>query len=295
MSGNESSCLIGVLLYVLFMLFLSVEVVATAYLIPKAYSSNAFFFETALLTILLSELSYYLLLRYISQHSSKRIFAHRSAKTSFDKLMKLSKTAFYQSEEKSFVSWIIERPLLLLFTVSATVMVCQILYSRLASSIIIFFSVNEGYYLVSTLFWSNFALAYLFCNFYLNRPIEERTSKIRLFSFLIVLYLLESLLEGFLFFSLMLFNLFHTYIHSKKEFDIVHINQLIKLVLLIAVVAIVLFRYCFVYEQDFFSETTLAFILTTIFHVLLLTVSMLATRIIAIKYIKEELYRYFYT
>lgn len=54
LSGNESSCLIGVLLYVLFMLFLSVEVVATAYVIPKVYSNNAFFLETALLTILLS-------------------------------------------------------------------------------------------------------------------------------------------------------------------------------------------------------------------------------------------------
>lgn len=36
LSGNESSCLIGALLYVLFMLFLCAEVVATAYLVPKA-------------------------------------------------------------------------------------------------------------------------------------------------------------------------------------------------------------------------------------------------------------------
>lgn len=133
LSGNESSCLIGVLLYVLFMLFLCVEVVATAYVIPKAYSGNSFFLETALLTILLSELAYYLLLRYISQHSSKRIFAHRSARTSFDKLMKLSKTGFYQGEERSLVGWVIDRPLVLLLTVSGTVMVCQVLYSRLAS------------------------------------------------------------------------------------------------------------------------------------------------------------------
>lgn len=68
-----------------------------------------------------------------------------------------------------------------------------------------------------------------------------------------ILYMLESLIEGFFFFSLMVFNLLHTYIHSKKEFDIVHINQLIKLALLIAVVAIVLFRYCFVNEQNIFS------------------------------------------
>lgn len=47
--------------------------------------------------------------------------------------MKLSKTGYYQGEEKSLVGWIIERPLLLLLTVSATVMVCQVLYSRLAS------------------------------------------------------------------------------------------------------------------------------------------------------------------
>ena len=32
-----------------------------------------------------------------------------------------------------------------------------------------------------------------------------------------------------------------------------------------------------------------------VFHVVLLTVAMLTTRIIAIRYIKEELYRYFYT
>lgn len=74
-----------------------------------------------------------------------------------------------------------------------------------------------------------------------------------------------------------------------------HVNQLIKLVLLLAVAAIALFRYCFLNEQSFFSQPTLSYILSTMLHVLLLTLAMLTTRIIALRYIKEELYRYFYT
>lgn len=65
-----------------------------------------------------------------------------------------------------------------------------------------------------------------------------------------------------------------------------HVNQLIKLVLLLAVTAIALFRYCFLYDQTFFSQHTLNYLLSTMFHVLLLTLAMLTTRIIAIRYIK---------
>jgi hypothetical protein len=54
LSTNESNGIIGVLLYLLFVVFIAMEVIAIAYVIPKSNSANAFYLETALLTILLS-------------------------------------------------------------------------------------------------------------------------------------------------------------------------------------------------------------------------------------------------
>lgn len=120
-----------------------------------------------------------------------------------------------QGEERSLVGRLMERPVVLLVTVCATVVACQVLYCRLAAESIVF-SASEGRYLVSTLFWCNFAVPYLFCNFYLSRPLEERSGKLRLFSLLAAFYMVESLIEGLLFFSLVAFNLLHAYIHSKR-------------------------------------------------------------------------------
>jgi hypothetical protein len=140
--------------------------------------------------------------------------------------------------------------------------------------------------MVSTLFWSNFALPYLFSNFYLNRPIEDKNYKLKLFSIIMIAYMLESFVEGLLFFSLMVFNLIHTYIHSKKEFDVFHINQFIKLILLCVVLVWIIIKCAYLSHANLFHGSVMAFIATLLFHVAILTIAMFLTRVLAIKYLK---------
>ncbi len=96
LSSNDSSGIIGILIYLLFMGFITAEAIATVYIIPKHRSSGAFYFENALMTILLAELLFYLLIRYFSSRTKNKLFLHRSARASFDKLMQLSKLQVYK-------------------------------------------------------------------------------------------------------------------------------------------------------------------------------------------------------
>lgn len=138
--------------------------------------------------------------------------------------------------------------------------------------------------MVSTLFWSNFALPYLFSNFYLNRPIEDRVAKVKWFLIVVIVYLMYSLVDGLLFFSLMVFNLLHTLIHSKKEFDHLHINQLIKLMLLCGIMLWMMIKYLFITDETI--KEAMVFIGTLLFHVLMVAISMFLTRVIAVRYLK---------
>lgn len=69
------------------------------------------------------------------------------------------------------------------------------------------FENREEGYLVSGMLWSNFTLPYLFANFYLNRAYEDRNWNVRIFSYLILVYIIGSLAYGIIFFLLMLVKL----------------------------------------------------------------------------------------
>jgi hypothetical protein len=79
------------------------------------------------------------LMRYLSNHTKTRFFLHKSARASFDKLMHLSKSMRYHAEEKTFTTWLLAKPYLLLATVAGTVVVCQILYAKLATEVTFLF------------------------------------------------------------------------------------------------------------------------------------------------------------
>lgn len=148
--------------------------------------------------------------------------------------------------------------------------------------------------MVSTIFWANVVLPFLFSNFYLNRPVEEQNCKLKIFPFIILGYVMLSLFEGVLILVLIAFKMLHTYIQSKQEFDVFHVDQIFKAGLLVFVLIYTAAKYLWT-SGTLFDQEIIYFLVGMCFHVAMLTASMFITRVIALKYLKEELYKYFYT
>lgn len=160
----------------------------------------------------------------------------------------------------------------------------------------LFDSLSSENYMISSIFWAHFGLPFLISNFYLNRPVEDQNLKLRIFPFLVLAFMLQSVLESWLFFVLMLCRITYVYIQQKQEFEVFHVEQLIKAALL--AFSLLFFEVKFISDQRYDhddGESFVSFYFRILWHVALITVSMLLARIIALTYIKEELYRHFYT
>lgn len=96
LSNYEDSRIIGIVLFILFILLLAAEVVATTYLVPQSFYGGELILEETLLTVLASELAYYLLIRYLNRFGEKPLFNYKSATFSFKKLMQ--KTRYHSSQ-----------------------------------------------------------------------------------------------------------------------------------------------------------------------------------------------------
>jgi hypothetical protein len=133
LSNYEDSRIIGIVLFILFILLLAAEVVTTTYLVPQSSHGGSLILEETLLTVLASELAYYLLIRYLSNLGEKPLFNYKSASFSFKKLMQKTRYHSSQSEGQSpLLRCLFERPYVLLGVVAALVIVSQLVYSILA-------------------------------------------------------------------------------------------------------------------------------------------------------------------
>lgn len=105
------------------------------------------------------------------------------------------------------------------------------------------------------------------------------------------LLLAGTFLEGFNSLLLVLLNLAYIYIYTKQGYEMFHLTYLIKGILLLFTLLWTLIKY--------HSGETSVPILSTIFYTLLLvaavTACMLITRVLALNYLKQELYNHFYT
>ena len=83
---------------------------------------------------------------------------------------------------------------------------CQIMYCTLVSDSVWLFSYSEGNF-ISMIFWVNFALPFIFENFYLNELSSNFNFKLKLFPYLILAFMSESVIESYQFFVLASFRL----------------------------------------------------------------------------------------
>jgi hypothetical protein len=142
-------------------------------------------------------------------------------------------------------------------------------------------------YMISTIYWAYFGLPFLVSNFYLNRPVEDQNIKLRIFPYLVLAFMLQSVLESWLFFVLMLCRITYVYIQQKQEFEVFHVEQLIKAAFL--AFSVIFFQVQFISDQRYdheYGESFVSFYFRILWHTVLITISMLLARIIALTYIK---------
>ncbi len=128
---------------------------------------------------------------------------------------------------------------------TVTLIASQIIFSILVSQSIFIYHPEEENYLISSIFWSAFALPYLFEHFYLSEVLYHDNPKqnFQFFPYIILAFMLETLFEGTFFLIFIVLKLLNIYIQVKQGYYMLHINFVINSTLLIFTIFYVLLKF----------------------------------------------------
>lgn len=176
-------------------------------------------------------------------------------------------------------------------------MVAEVVYCCLLMNSNTLFSSSESGYLIPTIFWANFGLPFLVEHFYLGELSMHPNPnlKLKLFPYIIFGLMCSSLLESMLFLVLMSLKVLLLYIYYRQGYEMFHVRQLIKLILLVLVAFYAMVKFIVMDFSNLFTWSAINTTGSMLGCVFLMTGAMLISRLIALIFLKHELYKYFYT
>jgi hypothetical protein len=229
--------------------------------------------------------------RYLNSVTEKKFIKYSSVLYSLKKVFN-NKNSYSRSRE-------IDDPKKVYLCVAVLVvalMLAEIGYCLLLlGSDFLFARDGEGY-LVSSIFWANFALPFLVEHFYLGELSMHPTNlKVRIFPFIVGGFLLETLLEGWLLPAMTLAKLAVVYTYCKQGYDMFHLRQLIRLTLLALVIFYAIVKFEVMEAGSLLSWQVIGSAWSVLWSAVVIAAAMLLTRLVALIFLKQELSKYFYT